>query len=592
VRYTRCQVLKLFSKRAGLLALSASLAGALVPVAAGLTPSPALAAGGAPTTSACTGAPAGVTVSGGNDQVAKVGTAFSEPLEVTVVDTAGCGVPDAEVTFTAPTAGASGVFAGGVASATVATSSSGAATAPTFTANDVTGSFTLVAEAYGFEADFTLTNTTVGVPATIKAVSGNDQSAGVGATFSSPLVVSVEDSSGDPVSGATVTFAVQPGSSGATASFLGGGTLATEQTGEPGEATSPELVAGTTAGSFTVVATVSGISSPATFTLADTSGAPSNVTAGAGTYQSTEAGTDFAVPLAVTVTDSEGNDVPGAAVTFTAPASGPSGVFAGAGRSVTVRTNSEGVATAPQFSANGTVGGYVVTATVNGASSPATFALVNELRSTVSAPGPAGSYRLVTSTGRVLVSGGAASFGSARAAELAGSKVVAMAATPDGKGYWLATARGAVFAFGDARSYGSPAALHLAKPIVGMAATPDGKGYWLVASDGGIFNYGDARFYGSAGKLHLVAPIVGMAAAPGGGYWLVAKDGGVFAFGSATYYGSGLTISPKPVTAIVPTSDGAGYWVVSANGAAAGFGDAGAQGSPTLKAATVVAGAA
>ena len=83
-----------------------------------------------------------------------------------------------------------------------------------------------------------------------------------------------------------------------------------------------------------------------------------------------------------------------------------------------------------------------------------------------------------------------------------------------------------------------------------------------------------------------------MAAAPGGdGYWLVAKDGGVFAFGKATYYGAGTSLSPKPVTAIVPTSDGNGYWVVSANGTAAGFGDAGAQGSPTLKATTVVGGA-
>jgi len=35
-------------------------------------------------------------------------------------------------------------------------------------------------------------------------------------------------------------------------------------------------------------------------------------------------------------------------------------------------------------------------------------------------------------------------------------------------------------------------------PVVAMAATPDGGGYWLVASDGGIFAYGDAKFHGSA----------------------------------------------------------------------------------------------
>jgi hypothetical protein len=614
---------------AGLLASTAGF----VPVLAGAE-APAFAAGGSPPTSACTGQVAGVMVSGGNQQVAKVGSAFAQSLEVEVVDTAGCGVANTDVTFAAPTSGAGGYFPGDVTTVTVATSSSGTATAPTFTANEVSGTFTVVAEAGSFEADFSLTNTTVGVASSVSAVSGSGQAAGVGATFSSPLVASVTDSSGNPVPGVTVVFAVQAGSTGASASFLGGGASANEQTNEAGQATSPELTAGTTAGSFTVVASVSGLGSVATFDLTVSPGAPSTVTAGAGVSQSTELGTDFAVPLAVTVTDADGNGVAGATVSFTAPGSGASGVFAGAGRSVDVTTNSDGIATAPDFSANQTVGGYVVTATVAGASSPATFALVNQPRTSPSAPGPAGTYRLVTSTGKVLSSGDARSLGSLSGARLNGSKVVAIASTPGGKGYWLATAIGGVYAFGDAKLYGSPAHLHLARPIVGMAATPDGKGYWLVASDGGVFNYGDAGYYGSPAHLHLARPIVGMAAAPDGkgywlvasdggvfnygdagyygspahlhllapivgvaaapdgkGYWLVGKDGGVFAFGRATYYGSGLGLSPKPVVALVPTSDGAGYWVVSANGTAAGFGDAGAQGSPTLRAGTVAAGA-
>ena len=45
------------------------------------------------------------------------------------------------------------------------------------------------------------------------------------------------------------------------------------------------------------------------------------------------------------------------------------------------------------------------------------------------------------------------------------------------------------------------AAVHLDKPIVAMAATPDGRGYWLVASDGGVFAFGDARFHGSLGAV-------------------------------------------------------------------------------------------
>jgi len=74
--------------------------------------------------------------------------------------------------------------------------------------------------------------------------------------------------------------------------------------------------------------------------------------------------------------------------------------------------------------------------------------------------------------------------------------------------------------------------LALNKPIVAMASTPDGRGYWLVASDGGIFTFGDAQFYGSTGAITLNKPIVGMSAtADGKGYWLVASDGGIFTYG-------------------------------------------------------------
>ena len=156
------------------------------------------------------------------------------------------------------------------------------------------------------------------------------------------------------------------------------------------------------------------------------------------------------------------------------------------------------------------------------------------------------------------------------------SPVVAMAETPDGKGYWLATADGTVTAFGDAQSYGGLNNVNLTAPIVGMAATPDGKGYWLVALDGGIFSFGDAQFYGSTGAMKLNAPVVGMAATPDGkGYWLVAADGGIFSFGDAQFYGSegGANISGF-VSSMAVTPDGAGYWLANANGDVYTFGDA------------------
>jgi len=137
----------------------------------------------------------------------------------------------------------------------------------------------------------------------------------------------------------------------------------------------------------------------------------------------------------------------------------------------------------------------------------------------------------VASDGGIFSYGDAAFYGSTGGLAL-NRPIVAMAATPDGEGYWLVASDGGIFSYGDAAFYGSTGGLALNRPIVGMAATPDGKGYWLVASDGGIFNYGDAAFCGSSGGVSLNKPIVGMAATPDGeGYWLVASDGGIFNYG-------------------------------------------------------------
>jgi hypothetical protein len=601
---------------------------ALAPVV--LLAAPASASAGA----ACTGTIAGVVVTGGSAQTAKVGTGFSSALQAEVVDTGGCPISNVDVEFVAPTSGPSATFPGAATNATVETGTNGVATAPTLTANDVSGSYTVLAEVAntGIEADFNLTNTTAGVASGVKVTSGNDQSAKVGTQFALPLTVNVLDAYGDPVPDDTVSFTVIT-TSGAGATFVGGGSSATAQTSESGTAASPLLVAGSTVGPFTVTASVGGLNTSATFSLKDVASGPYAMTAGAGSSQVTELGTDFAVPLAVTVTDSDGNAVTGASVTFNAPASGPSGVFAGHGASAVVQTDSNGVAAAPDFSAGEVPGGYIVTAKVAGLAGEATFALVNTARTTASVSGPAGTYWLVTSAGRVLTSGGAANYGSvpgkptSRAVGIAAtpgghgywvttsggqvfafgnaklygspaklhlkSPIVGIAAAPDGKGYWLVASDGGIFNYGDAGFRGSPAQLHLKSPIVGIAATPDGKGYWLVASDGGIFNYGDASFHGSTGNIHLSKPIVGIAATTNGqGYWLVASDGGIFAFGGATFYGSQPSVIPQPVKALVTTPDGDGYWVISANGTAAGFGDAGAQGSPSPAGVTVVGGAA
>ena len=87
-----------------------------------------------------------------------------------------------------------------------------------------------------------------------------------------------------------------------------------------------------------------------------------------------------------------------------------------------------------------------------------------------------------------------------------------MTADPNG-GYWITSWVGAVTGYEGAPTFGSPAlsGVTLTKPIVAMAATPDGQGYWLVGSDGGVFAYGVAAFEGSVGAGTLAEPVVGVA---------------------------------------------------------------------------------
>jgi len=163
----------------------------------------------------------------------------------------------------------------------------------------------------------------------------------------------------------------------------------------------------------------------------------------------------------------------------------------------------------------------------------------------------------------------------------AASKVVGLAPTNDGLGYWETTANGQVLAFGDAHWFGSLSGTALDAPIVGIVANPAGTGYWLVAADGGVFSFGGAQYWGSAGNTRLNAPVVGMAAtANGQGYWLVASDGGVFTYGTASFWGSaGATKLVAPVVGIAPTPDGNGYFLAASDGGVFTYGDANFHGS-------------
>jgi protocatechuate 3,4-dioxygenase beta subunit len=494
-------------KRARKLLLLAALVAAVAALPSVGTFASPRAAADTPGQSSCptSNAPNELMLEGGTPQTAQLDTAFEGSLQVALANSNGCpltSVVGTPVTFTAPSSGASGRFAtSGADTVTVGADVSGNASAPTFTADDTAGSYTVIAtSAYG-SVSFSLTNSAAGIPATITPLSPATQSASVNSDYAQPLSVRVLDAGGNPVSGAMVTFtlaaavggggtgtssagasfadgtaqatamtnsdgvaisppfmanatigsftptatvanAPKPASfhlenlpgkgasltvlgspkrvvtvehryrhglrvlmrdadgapqagatitftlgagsgaasgAGAGASFSGGTSTATATTGLHGIASSPSIIAGSVAGTFTATATAATTPSTAHFTLANRAGKPATITAGIATAEATQAGTRFVIALAVTVTDAHANKVPGALVTFTAPASGASGSFATStgARTVSVRTDAGGIAVAPPFIADTQPGGYIVIASI--AHGPRTaFALVNE----------------------------------------------------------------------------------------------------------------------------------------------------------------------------------------------------------------------
>jgi hypothetical protein len=161
-----------------------------------------------------------------------------------------------------------------------------------------------------------------------------------------------------------------------------------------------------------------------------------------------------------------------------------------------------------------------------------------------------------------------------------GEQIVAIAAMPDGEGFWAVGFDGKVWTAGTAVSYGDVTEECCRAIATGIAATPSGRGYYIVLNDGGVFSFGDAIFYGSTGGNkpggHDVTGIALSYNAQGtvNGYWLVADDGGVFTFGAAPFLGStGGNNGGSKVTSITARTNDFGYAWVHENGAV-GFSDA------------------
>jgi protocatechuate 3,4-dioxygenase beta subunit len=334
-------------------------------------------------TNTAAGVPTSIAATSGSAQDASVDSSYAQPLQARVTDANGNPVQGAAVSFAIVpgTSGAGATFLGGQPTAT--TDSNGVASSPPLLANAMPGRFTAVASVEGVTAVAAYSLDNHAAATTIGAVAPNRAQATVGTRFRARLQAKVVDANGQPLEGAAVTFAIAGAGAGAGASFLGIGAQATVLTDTNGIAISPPLTANTTAGQFTATATTTGAADPVSYALRAVAGPAATVTAGAASGESTPTRTRFPVPLAVTVADRYGNPVVGAVVAFAAPRHGASGSFTFRSRTsrlVHVRTNADGIAVAPRFTANRTAGGYIVTAAVHGAAGRASFALVNAAR--------------------------------------------------------------------------------------------------------------------------------------------------------------------------------------------------------------------
>ena len=193
----------------------------------------------------------------GNNQSGTPGQKLQTALVVQVTDSFGnilTGIPVTWSVVTPRTVTLSSIIG--------STDSSGAASALA-TLGSVAGNALVKVTAGTVSATFTLT---VNIPAAgLQKVSGDAQTTLIGTAFPAPLVVSVVDSSGNPVQGATVTFQ-QPAARSA---------LGLHMTGVNGQA-STTVTAGPTAGPIVVTATYAGFT--LTFNLTAGLAGASNVT--------------------------------------------------------------------------------------------------------------------------------------------------------------------------------------------------------------------------------------------------------------------------------------------------------------------------
>lgn len=236
-----------------------------------------------------------VTKTGGDAQTGVVAEALTQPLTIRVADRYGNAVPNVGVTWASS--------AGTIVPGGNATDASGHAGA-TWTLGQASGTQTSTATVTGMvPAEFTAV-ARAGPVTSLSVVAGGGQSATAGSALPSLVETHATDRFGNSVSGVTVTFSASDGGSFSPASA----------TTDAGGRAASRWTLGATTGTQTATITSGGAS--ATTTASATTGTAALLAVVSGNAQAGIATDPLANPLVARVTDSNGNPVSGAAVSW------------------------------------------------------------------------------------------------------------------------------------------------------------------------------------------------------------------------------------------------------------------------------------
>ena len=174
---------------------------------------------------------------------------------------------------------------------------------------------------------------------------------------------------------------------------------------------------------------------------------------------------------------------------------------------------------------------------------------------------------------------GTTNYGSLSSQALApGTTATGIALDVSTGGYWILISNGSIKSF-NAPFLGEtlvpPGGWGQHPAAIAIAAAPNGAGYYVLRANGAVYGYGVKSHGSLAGRLPYgtTAPelAIGIAVdATTGGYWIATSIGRVVGF-DAPNDGSPLASARKtnlsnPVTAIAATANGSGYYVLRADG--------------------------